>query len=515
MRVLMAPVNIAGQPIAVIDELRRQGVDVSLLQYTAGDGHRYGYRADQMVNIKGRHRVEVQAETLRASLEAGYDIFHFWMSTFFGGRRYANMYGLDLPFIKARGRRIVYRGTGFDLRIKSQHIANNPHHPFQHGYELAIDEEAQLAYIEYLKQYVDLFIVQDPEMHEFMPQARIVPRAMILDHFEPVGIAPTDTPLIVHAPSKGLVKGTPMLLQALDELRDEGLSFELKVITEMPHEEALEWYRRADLIVDQLLLGWYGVLTLEGLALGKPVAVYVRDDLYERFTPRIPIANANPDTLKDVLRPLIADYEHRRAVAEHGPEFVRQVHDSRTVAAQLKAIYEEVMETPVRVPEGYADLQHFVAQFKVAEALGERRTDRFKARKYDELLTELPRLRFKANKYEQLMTEPAALRPAPLSSGASLAVPEAGEGISEDHVSVERNLLRELGQKAREYDEISEELPRLRYQAKRAEELFEEVKSLRYKAGQHDALRQEVLELRFKVAQQGRGRGRRLRSEPG
>jgi glycosyltransferase involved in cell wall biosynthesis len=517
----MAPVNIAGQPIAVTSELRRQGLDVSLLQYTAGEGHKYGYPGDQVVNIKGRHRVEAETETLAAALAAGYDIFHFWMSTFFGGRRYANMYGLDLPFIKARGRHIVYRGTGFDLRVKSRHIALNPHHPFQHGYELEIDEQAQLAYLAYLKDYVDQFVVQDPEMHEFMPEARVIPRAMDLDRYEPVGVAPNERPLIVHAPSKGLVKGTPILMRALDELREEGLAFELKVITEMPHEQAMGWYRKADLIVDQLLLGWYGVLTLEGLALGKPVVVYVRDDLYESFTPRIPIANANPDTLKDVLRPLIADYEQRRAVAEHGPAFVRQVHDVRTVAAQLRELYEEVLARPVRQPEGYSDLRHFVAQFKIAEALDERRTDRFKSRKYDELLQELPRLRFKANKYEQLLSDPVRLRPAPAPAPAAPAPATSAPGtpvaaplpeLDEQQVAIERGLLRDLRNKAREYDRVADELPRLRYQAKRADELFEEVKALRYKASQHDALREEVLALRFKVQQQGRGRDRKLRS---
>lgn len=508
----MAPVNIAGQPIAVTNELRRQGLDVTLLQYTAGEGHKYGYAGDQVVNLKGRHRVEAQTETLSAALSSGYDIFHFWMSTFFGGRRYANMYGLDLPFIKARGRHVVYRGTGFDLRVKSHHIARNPHHPFQHGYVLDIDEEAQLRYIDYLKDYVDQFIVQDPEMHEFMPQARVVPRAMNVDDYVPVGIEPTDRPLIVHAPSKTLVKGTPILMQALSELEAEGLTFDLKVITGMAHDEAMDWYRKADLIVDQLLLGWYGVLTLEGLALGKPVVVYVRDDLYEAFTPRIPIANATPDTLKDVLRPLIGEFEARRAIAQQGPEFVRQVHDVRTVASQLREIYDEVAAKPIRRPEGYNDLQHFVAQFKVTEAMEERRVERFKARKYDDLLEELPRLRFKANKYEQLMSDPTALRPTPPPEPETSTAAPLADASDSEHVSVDRALLRDLRNKAREYDRFADELPRLRYQARRAAELFEEVKALRYKASQFDALRGEVMALRFKVKEQGRGLGRKLRS---
>lgn len=517
MKVLMAPVNIAGQPIAVTNELRRQGVDVTLLQYAAGKGHVFGYASDRVVNLKGRHRMEAQAETLETVLADGYDIFHFWMSTLFGGRRYANMYGLDLPFIKARGRRIVYRGTGFDLRIRSEHIARNPHHPFQHGYELDVDEEAQRLYLEFLRSYVDLFIVQDPEMLEHMPQARVVPRGIDLDALPPVGIEPTDRPLIVHAPSKTLVKGTAILEQALAELAEEGLAFEFKVITNMAHEEALSWYRRADLVVDQLLIGWYGVLTIEALALGKPVVAYIRDDLHERFTPRIPVANANPETIKEVLRPLIADYEARRTLAAGGPDFVREVHDIRNVAGTLKEIYAELMEQPVRLPDGSADIRHFLAQFRDIEALEVRRTERFRAAKYGELLTQLPSLRYKANRYDELAELTSALRRRirdleaahGIDSGTNVDAPEASPGKSRRKVQIDRTLLREVRERAQEFDEIAEDLPRLRYLAQRSAELADEVQGLRYKAARYDELREEVLALRYKAQQFDKDQRRR------
>lgn len=504
MKVLMAPVNIAGQPIALTRELRRQGVDVSLLQYTAGEGHAFGYPSDQTVNLKGRHRMEAQTETLESALSAGYDIFHFWMSTLFGGRRYANMYGLDLPFIKARGRRIVYRGTGFDLRVRSLHEARNPHHAFQYGYELEIDEEAQRLYLRYLASYVDLFIVQDPEMHEFMPEARIVPRGIDVDSLDAVGIQPTDRPLIVHAPSKALVKGTPLLQQALAELAEEGLPFDFQLVTDVHHEEALDWYRRADIVVDQLLIGWYGVLTIEALALGKPVVVYVRDDLYDRFTPRIPVANATPETIKDVLRELIVSYEARRALAENGPSFVREVHDIRTVAAEVKELYSEVMEMPPREPSGSADIDHFLAQFKELEAADERRRERFKARKYDELLRQLPTLRFKANRADELAESVQALKRRVRDLEIEQGIPASGSGAgavaaSSERVVIDRGTLRSMHERAREFDAVSDELPQLRQQARTREELVREVQSLRYKAKRYEELREEVLSLRFTV----------------
>src|SRR4051794_33119663 len=120
-KVLMAPVNIAGQPIAAVRELRRQGADVTLLQYTMGGGHPFGYEHDKTFSMKARHRLEGHAEALLKTLGEGYDIYHFWTCSMFGGLRYVPMYGLDMPFLKARGKRLVYRATGFDVRTRARH----------------------------------------------------------------------------------------------------------------------------------------------------------------------------------------------------------------------------------------------------------------------------------------------------------------------------------------------------------------------------------------------------------
>jgi glycosyltransferase involved in cell wall biosynthesis len=371
MRVLHAPVNIAGQPIAAVRELRRQGVDAELLQY--GEGHAFGYSSGRLVPFRGRHRLEVQVEALEQALAEEYDIFHLWMATFFASPRipgrgeYQYMHGLDLPFLKVRGKKIVYRCTDFDVRRASLHAAVNPYNPFRYGYEPLFSEEAHRDYLAYLRDYVDVFIVQDPELHEFMPQARVVPRGLDLSAFPEVGIEPAERPLVVHAPSKTELKGTRFILQGLDELRDEGIPFELRLIEGMSHAEALELYKRADLVVDQLMIGWYGVLTVEALALGKPVVVRVREDLRRAFTREIPVAGASPDTIKDVLRTALTDFEYRRALAERSRAYVEEVHDVRSVAAKLRSIYEEVLPSPATRPETAADLNWLWSRYRASE----------------------------------------------------------------------------------------------------------------------------------------------------
>ena len=76
---------------------------------------------------------------------------------------------------------------------------------------------------------------------------------------------------MLHAPSRRIVKGTKYILDAVEELKSEGLKFDFKMVEGMKNSDAKELYRTADIVVDQLRIGWYGVLAVEAMALGKPV----------------------------------------------------------------------------------------------------------------------------------------------------------------------------------------------------------------------------------------------------
>ena len=57
-KIVMAPVNISGQPITLVRELRRRGVDISLVQYTGtARGHKYGYESDRIVQYSAVERI--------------------------------------------------------------------------------------------------------------------------------------------------------------------------------------------------------------------------------------------------------------------------------------------------------------------------------------------------------------------------------------------------------------------------------------------------------------------------
>lgn len=372
-KILLAPMNMAAMPVTIVQALRTAGYHAAHIQYTAGADNPLRYQLDRRVSYNaGGGRIRTQFRTLRDALEEDFDIFHFWNRSLTFRLDFGGFTGIDLPLIKVRQKRIAHRFTGFDLRLPSRDLAVNPHSPFRYDQKPFYDEKLVSAYHEFLREYVDAFMVQDPEMAQFCPEAEIIPRALDLKDWRYVGVERNDRPLLVHAPTNPAAKGTRFILAAVQALRDEGLAFDFKLLRGIPHSEARKVYEQADVIIDQILIGATGVLTLEAWALGKPVVVNLRKDLFEPFYGRsdLPVINANPDTIKDQLRRAIKDADLRLDLAPRGRALVEARHDIDQVIGQYINFYERLACKPIAQPAGYGDIRFIETQVRLAEQQG-------------------------------------------------------------------------------------------------------------------------------------------------
>ena len=146
-----------------------------------------------------------------------------------------------------------------------------------------------------------------PKRTTFLPYCHIS-----LDHWKP-SIAKQNCNQVIriaHAPSNREIKGTEIILSVIAELKKKyNDKFEFSLIEKIPHGKAIESYRNVDILIDQIHAGWYGGLSVELMALGKPVICYLRKkDL--NFIPKemmqeLPILNTSPSslyqTISDVL----------------------------------------------------------------------------------------------------------------------------------------------------------------------------------------------------------------------
>ena len=179
---------------------------------------------------------------------------------------------------------------------------------------------------------------------QFVPYANVNPFSW---HVVPVDTDPAHIPVILHAPTQRAVKGTQFIINAVERLRSEGVALEFVLVENVTHSEAMEVYARADLLVDQLLAGWYGGLAVELMAMGKPVISYIREDDLVFIPPRmraeLPIINADPSSIYHILKKWLQCRTELRTRGLAGREFVDKWHDPEKIAAQMRSLYESVL----------------------------------------------------------------------------------------------------------------------------------------------------------------------------
>jgi hypothetical protein len=105
------------------------------------------------------------------------------------------------------------------------------------------------------------------------------------------------------------------------------------------YKKAFEIYKTADIIVDQILIGTYGVFAIESMAMGKPVITYISDEMKEKLPSELPIVSGSVQSVESVLEELIKDGVLRREKGIAGRKYVEDYHDYRYCACILRDIY--------------------------------------------------------------------------------------------------------------------------------------------------------------------------------
>lgn len=247
---------------------------------------------------------------------------------------------------------VLYQGD--EARQGSFVRANYPiNHISQVPYELfsAESDKVKARQLRLLaKHAAKMYSVNPDLLDEMPPAAEFVPYGHVdIAACEPTYPSESSGPLVfAHAPTNRPVKGTALFLAALDELRAEGYEFSFDLVEGVTNDEALARYERADVMLDQLFVGWYGGLAVEAMALGKPVVVYLRESdlrhVQADMVADLPFYRAEPSTIKDVLREILQTPRAELAARGRASRaFVERWHDPVAIAERIAADYREAL----------------------------------------------------------------------------------------------------------------------------------------------------------------------------
>jgi glycosyltransferase involved in cell wall biosynthesis len=307
LRVTLCPVNTAGVPWTNAQALRRRGVDARLVVF---ERYKLHPEADESLEIPSNSPLlgrQARQWAALARLLPRTDVFHFHFGLTLVPQ------SLQFPILRAARKRSVMHYLGSDIRGKTPE---------------------QLSY----GKKADAQIVGSYDAIRWVPEAEVIPPGVDLARIQPAQPSDRARPLIVHAPSSRRRKGTEHVIAAV-----EGLDADLELVEGLHHDEAFERYRAADIVVDQLNAGWYGLFAIEAMALGKPVVTFLHEEAVRRteeaLGTRVPIVSASAESLREALRPLVADAARRRDLGAASRAYVEHVHDLERVTDRLLDLY--------------------------------------------------------------------------------------------------------------------------------------------------------------------------------
>jgi glycosyltransferase involved in cell wall biosynthesis len=305
VRVTHCPVNTAAIPWTNVQALRRRGVDARLVVF-----NRYRLHPEADVDLKrtgGLARRQATQVRAFARLAPATDVFHFYFGLTLLPK------SVQFPVLRALGKKSVMHFLGSDIRGKP-------------AGELAWSARAGAR------------VVGSYDAIRWVPDAHVIPPGVDVQAIEVAPPSSRARALVVHAPSSRARKGTEHVVAACAEL-----DVDLEIVEGLDHREAFERYRRADVIVDQLNAGWYGVFAIEAMALGKPVVTFLHEEAMRRteeaFGMPVPIVSATKETLVDSLRPLAESAEERRRIGAASRAYAEHVHDLERMTDRLLSLY--------------------------------------------------------------------------------------------------------------------------------------------------------------------------------
>lgn len=339
VRLYIGPVNFAGQGHAWARAAELlPGVGAVNMNYTVpGD---FGFDSDNVVPASVFHHSKKWQRAQFERVASGFTHVLVEAERPLFGTLFDEDPAAEVAALRARGVTVAMVSHGSDLRLPSRHRQLDEWSPFHDDWELIPVLEAQaMRHRRVLTEVGTPVFVSTSDLLLDWPEARLLP--VVVDPQLWEGGQPPlqrDIPVVVHAPSKALVKGSHLVDPIMTGLAAEGL-IEYRRIEGVPSSEMPALITNADIVLEQFRIGNYSRAAIEALAAGRVVIGHVhdqvRDHVFAETGHRVPVVEANPAELRGVIEAILADRARYRDIAAAGPVFARAVHDGGLSAQVL------------------------------------------------------------------------------------------------------------------------------------------------------------------------------------
>ena len=330
VRVYIGPTNYSGQGYLWARALERADNSVGARNMAIELPAGFSFPADSIVPTAIQ---TASPEWQRAEFEAvaGFTHVLFEAERSLFGPLFGRSVAAELAQLEQRGVSCAFVCHGTDIRSPRLHVGRERYSPYADDprtADLQVDADANLAL---LRAHNLPIFVSTPDLLVDIPEASWCPVVVDTERWNGAArkLLHRETPVVVHLPSKGAVKGTHLIEPMLHRLHAAGV-IEYRGLTGIPSAEIPAIIGDADIVLDQFRIGSYGVAAVEAMAASRVLIGHVSPDVRDSVAVltgyELPIVEADPDSLEHTLLGLIADHERMSRLSAAGREFADFVH---------------------------------------------------------------------------------------------------------------------------------------------------------------------------------------------
>lgn len=240
----------------------------------------------------------------------------------------------QLPLLREDGLEVAVVFHGSELRDPRRH-AHRPYSPYAVDDDLIRSLEQATARLRaHLEDLDAVKFVTTPDLLQDI-EATWLP--VVVDYPKWSSASEPFTgrlPTVLHLPSRSRLKGSEHVDPVLYRLEEEGVIQYLRPTEKVSPSDVLALIEKADVVVDGIVIGAYGVMSCQTLAAGR-LSIANLSELGE-LAKECPIVHADPGTLEAVLRELLANRESWSEVSGAGRDYVTRYHDGAYTAQTLQ-----------------------------------------------------------------------------------------------------------------------------------------------------------------------------------
>lgn len=340
VRVYIGPTNYSGQGYLWARSLESNFPDVGALNMAVDLPGGFTFPADTSVPVSVYNHSTRWQQAEWSAVQAFTHVLFEAERPLFGSLFDRNV-GSELDQLEARGIACAFMCHGTDIRSPRKHASLTPWSPFAdepHTPLLQRDADKNLELL--MSRGLPVF-VSTPDLLLDVPWATWCPVVVDPGAWSDSRELFSDrVPVVTHIPSMGSTKGTHLIEPTLHLLAGEGI-IEYRRATGVSAKDMPAIIGDSDIVLDQFRIGSYGVAACEAMAAGRLVVGHVvpevRKLVQDLTGMQLPIIEATPDTLGNVLRALAQNAGDSIQRAQAGRDFVHATHTGVRSALTLRS----------------------------------------------------------------------------------------------------------------------------------------------------------------------------------